>query len=170
MRKFLSVLAVSLISSVQPALAGALTPVTLEPITHSVATLTVVGSDGTERTYSPADLEGFPTYSLTTTTPWREEPATFEGALLSDILRANGLNDVTAVTVTAENDYSTRVERATWEGIEILVATRVNGRAHSRRARGPIQFVIDMETFVGSDGLATESTLVWMASRIESES
>jgi len=52
------------------------------------------------------------------------------------------------------------------DSVQILVATRVDGKAHSRRVRGPIQFIIDAEAFVGSS-LATEASLVWMAARIE---
>ena len=168
MRKIFSTFVASLILVGQAGIAGSLQPVDLGPMAHASATLTVVAPDGTERSYTPAELEAFPTYSLTTTTPWRQEPATFEGVLLSDILTANGLSEAAAVTVTAENDYSTLVERGTWRGIQILVATRVNGRAHSRRTRGPIQFIIDMDTLTATD-LAGEGTLVWMAARIEAE-
>ena len=51
----------------------------------------IVAADGTEKSYSPADLEKFQTYSLTTTTPWRDDPADFQGVLLNDVLAANGL-------------------------------------------------------------------------------
>ena len=167
MHKYFLALAASMILT-SAGFAGSLQPVELAPIKHASATLTVVASDGTERSYTPAELEAFPTYSLTTTTPWRQEPATFEGVLLTDVLTANGLTNAASVTVTAENDYSTVVDQNTWKGVQILVATRVDGRAHSRRTRGPIQFVIDMDTFTATD-LASESTLVWMAARIEAE-
>ena len=164
---FMAALA-SIILSAQPGSAGSLQPVTLEPIKHRAATLIVVAPDGTEKTYTPAELETFPTYSLTTITPWRDEPANFEGVLLADILTANGLTDAASVIVTAENDYATTVERALWQGIDILVATRVDGKPHTRRARGPIQFVIDSDVMANSE-LAHEGTLVWMAARIEAE-
>lgn len=158
--------AVALLLSAQPILSGPLTEVDLAPISHVEATLVVVGANGSERAYTPADLEALPTYSLTTSTPWRDEPAEFEGVLLADLLAVNGLNTVESIAVTAENDYKTVIERPLWETVDILVATRVDGRAHSRRARGPIQFVIDMSTFNASD-LTSESNLVWMAARIE---
>ncbi len=167
-RLFMAALA-TLFLAAQPGSAGSLQPVTLDSITHRAATLTVVAPDGTEKSYTPAELETFPTYRLTTTTPWRDEAATFEGVLLADILTANGLSDAASVIVTAENDYATSVERALWKGVDILVATRVDGKPHSRRARGPIQFVIDSDTMAMSE-LAHEGTLVWMAARIEAES
>ena len=148
--------------------AGALVEVDLDPISHIDAELVIVGMDGAETTYSPADLEAFQTYSLTTTTPWRDEPAVFEGVLLRDVLDAGGLSEIDSIAVTAENDYRTVIQRALWETVDILVATRVDGRPHSRRARGPIQFVIDHDEFNAS-GLTSESNLVWMAARIEAE-
>ena len=161
--------AAALALSAQSALSGPLSKVELEPITHVDAALVVVGNDGTEHKYSPADLEEFTTYSLTTTTPWRDEPAEFQGVLLADVLAATGLDSASSIAVMAENDYRTVIPQAVWQEVDILVATRVNGRAHSRRARGPIQFVIDMETFNASE-LTSESNLVWMAARIEAES
>ena len=160
--------AVALALSTTPFFAGPLIEVELEPIKHVEATLIVVGADGTETTYTPAMLENFATYSITTTTPWREVPAEFEGVLLSDILAAHGLDRSASITVTAENDYATTMDRELWENVEILVATRVDKRPHSRRARGPIQFVIDNDTFASSE-LTSESNLVWMAARIEAE-
>jgi len=108
----------------------------------------------------------FPTCSLTTTTPWRDEPAVFEGVLLSDILEKNGLDGSPSILVTAENDYQTTMSKDLIDSVQILVATRADGKAQSRRVRGPIQFIIEAEAFAGSSP-ATESSLVWMAARIE---
>lgn len=153
----------------QPVLAGQLTQVKLEPIAHVEATLVIVAADGTERSYTPADLEQFQTYSLNTATPWRDDPADFQGVLLNDILAANGLDVADAIIVTAENDYSTEITRALMSSVNILVATRVNGAAHTRRERGPIQFIIDMDEYNASE-LTSSSNLVWMAARIEAQS
>ncbi|MGX9357341.1 hypothetical protein ACS3SW_19845 [Roseobacteraceae bacterium S113] len=149
-----------------PALSSALSPVELAPINHADAALVVVSPNGEETSYTPAELESFATYSMTTTTPWREEPAQFEGVLLSDILAMHGLDAVTSIQVTAENDYTTTLERELLDSVTIMVATRVDGRPHSRRARGPIQFVIDSDAFSSSE-LTSESNFVWMAARIE---
>ena len=165
MFRFLSAVA-AVALSFQPLHAGQLSQVILPPIAHAQATLVVVGANGQEQAYSPADLEGFPTFRLTTATPWRDEPAEFDGVLLREVLAANGLDQVDAIVVTAENDYRTVIEREVFETMDILVATRVDGRAHSRRLRGPIQFVIDKEAFEASDK-TSESNLVWMAARIE---
>lgn len=148
-----------------PALAAP-KPTELQPLDHIPAQLVVARADGSEVIYSQADLEKFPTVRLETTTPWRESPAVFEGVLLRDILTANDLHEVDAITVTAENDFAATLPRRLWETVDVVVATRVDGRAHSRRERGPIQFVIDRDVYETSD-VATEEHLVWMAARIE---
>lgn len=161
-----AIVTAALAFAMSPAFAGKPVPVELAPMVHEHAELVIVAPDGTSTSYTPADLEGFATYSLTTTTPWREEPAQFEGVILSDILAKHGLDGVDSILVTAENDYATTMERELLDSVTILVATRVDGERHSRRARGPIQFVIDSETYAASD-LTSESNFVWMAARIE---
>lgn len=164
---FKSMLA-ALVMLATPLFASDFIPVDLGPMKHRAATLTIIAPDGTEVSYTPAELEQFPTYQLTTTTPWRDAPAVFEGVMLADVLAAHGMDGVAAIKVTAENDYSTTFEQALLSSVDILVATRVDGKPHSRRARGPIQFVIDADAFARSD-LTSESNLVWMAARIEVE-
>ncbi|MEM1386209.1 MAG: molybdopterin-dependent oxidoreductase [Pseudomonadota bacterium] len=140
--------------------------VTLDPMQHHSAEILVVNPDGNAVTYTPAELETFPNYRLSTTTPWRDETAQFDGVLLRDVLEANGLADATAILVTAENDFSATIPREVWETHDVLVATRVDDKPHSRRARGPIQIVIDMAAYEASE-VAREEHLVWMAARIE---
>lgn len=152
--------------SAPAATAGHPEPVSLAPIAHEAATLTVVGRDGRSAAYDAARLEQFRTYSMVTATPWRTEPATFSGVLLIDVLRRHGLDDEASVRVLAENDYSVVIERRLWTSMPILVATRVDGRAHSRRERGPIQLVISEESHRMHDFVA-EKHFVWMVARIE---
>jgi hypothetical protein len=139
--------------------------VTLSPITHQTAELAVTSRDGSVTRDTPAQLEEFETYSLTTKTPWREEAATFEGILLHDLLAAHGLDEVGTIMIVAENDYVATMSLDVWRNASVLVATRVNGAAHSRRARGPIQLVFDYEVYEASD-LLTQSHMVWMAAGI----
>lgn len=165
MRNFLCAGIAAILTVLPLAITAAPQPVTLVEMTHSAAELTIMGADGTETTYSPAQIETLPTYSLITKTPWRDTPANFEGVLLRDLLAAHGLADASEITVTAENDYTVSIPREIWEELDVLVATRVDGAPHTRRARGPIQFVIDMDSYEAHSG-AREDHLVWMAARI----
>ena len=117
--------------------------VELEPIRHASAQLTVAGPGG-ETMYSPADLEALGASRMVTVTPWREQEAAFDGVLLTDLLDANGLSEADAIRVVAENDYAVVIPSEVWKKWPILVATRVNGKAHSRRERGPLQFILPM--------------------------
>lgn len=166
MRKLALAAGLTACLGILPAHAAPFVETELAPIVHTEASLTIVAPDGSELVFTPAELEALPTYSLTTTTPWRPEPARFEGVLLSDVLDAGGLGEAASIRVTAENDYTTVIERALLDELDILVATRVDGQAHSRRHRGPIQFVLDADAFAASE-IASESNFVWMAARIE---
>ena len=76
--------------------------VELAPIAHSDASLTIIDPSGTEHVYLPADLEALPTYALETVTPWREEPALFEGIMLADLLARHGLDQLDRIFVLAD--------------------------------------------------------------------
>ncbi len=130
------------------------------------AELVVSGPRG-DKSYSPADLEAIAFKRLTTVTPWRDQPAAFDGVLLSDLLAANGLQDVPAINVIAENDYAVVIPAEVWKRWPVLIATRVNGKAHTRRQRGPIQFVLPMSDDAASGALKYQQNWVWMAARIE---
>lgn len=145
--------------------AGAV-PVELKKISHSRAQLEVISLTG-HNTYTQDDLEAIGTMRMTTITPWREAPAAFDGVMLQDLLKINNMHELPAIKVTAENGYVVTIPSEIWERWPILIATRVNGRAHSRRARGPIQFIMPMsdDRIVGSEKYL--ENWVWMAARIE---
>lgn len=140
-------------------------PVALDPIAHHDGTLVVIGADGSKVRYSPADLEQLDTYRMRTRTPWRDDPAEFDGVLLSDLLALHGLSDQSQIQIIAENDFVSSMPKSLWETVSVLIATRADGRALSRRERGPILFVIHEDEFAASPQ-ATEAHLVWMAARI----
>ena len=142
--------------------------VALDPIEHQDAQLVIESPDGVSVTYTPEMLESFPTYELTTKTPWRDTPATFSGVLLSDLLASHGMSDVTAIVVAAENEFQVVFEREALVAAPVLIATRVDGQAHSRRQRGPIQFIISEDDMRASNALE-ESHLVWMAASIKAQ-
>ena len=148
-----------------PLPAAALERVSLDPVEHTDAEL-VVDATGGEQVFSPAALEAIGAMRLVTTTPWRSEPTAFEGVLLQDLLTMTGLSSASGIRIVAENDWAVEMPRAIWESTPILVATRVNGAPHSRRERGPIQFIIPMEDYQSNPEMR-ESYWVWMAARIE---
>lgn len=148
-----------------PALAGS-EPVALPPADFARASLTVVGPSG-EKTYSPAELEALGTYRMRTVTPWLPEATDHDGVRLADVLAAHGLADAEAVRIIAENDYAVVVPRAAWTGNDALIATRVAGKPHTRRNKGPLQIVFPMSDRPELGQNEHWALWVWMAARIE---
>ena len=146
--------------------AQAMEPINVEDTRFAKAQLTVQ-ADGKDHNFTPSQLEQLGTYAMTTDTPWREVPAQFVGVRLTDLLAATGLIDAPAIRVIAENDYAITMPRDVWMNHELLIATRVDGRGHTRRARGPLQFVFDMRRDPKTAEKDFESNWVWMAARIE---
>lgn len=146
--------------------AHAMEPVDVGEVRFAKAELTVVAPDQEHR-FDQVALESLGTYAVTTDTPWRDYPAEFVGVRLTDLLRATGLGQATAIRVVAENDYAITMPREVWESYDPLIATRVDGRGHSRRARGPLQFVFDMRSNPATGAEEFQSNWVWMAARIE---
>lgn len=148
-----------------PAFSERLMQVELNPIQHNRGALVVVDMQGTKTNYSSADLENMTTYRMVTTTPWRRAPTQFDGVMLVEILRKHGLDQVSEILVSAEDGFGTLLSRDLFQSVDILVATRVNGKAHQRRQRGPLQLIIHEQDF-RAPTLAKEANLVWMVARI----
>ncbi|MEM7211790.1 MAG: hypothetical protein AAF479_07850 [Pseudomonadota bacterium] len=146
--------------------AQAMEPVEVAPVKFARASLIIEGVDG-PASYDPKALEAYGTYAMTTVTPWRPDAAEFVGIRLNDLLAKHGLDAVDAIRVIAENDYAITIPNQVWSDNDVLVATRVNGRGHSRRARGPIQFIYNMSKDPSVGVETFQKNWVWMAARIE---
>lgn len=163
---FRSILATAFLAMTAVTAVQAMEPVKVEDTRFARAALTV-STEGKDQSFTPAELEQLGTFSMTTDTPWRENPAEFVGVRLTDLLSATGLEDVSAIRVIAENDYAITMDRDVWVNNDLLIATRVDGRGHTRRARGPIQFVFNMSEAPETGEEDFQSNWVWMAARIE---
>lgn len=140
--------------------------VALEPMSLNPSSLTVAGPNGVFE-FSGADLEALGAHRVTTTTPWRETPAVFEGVLLTEVLAIAGLENTAKIRVVAENDYAVELPRSVWTERPLLIATRVDGAPHERANRGPLQFVFPMNADRTTARSDFEGNWVWMAARIE---
>lgn len=158
--------ALLLVSLLAVTTVSAMEPVQVDQVRFAQAELVVVSPEGEHR-YGPEDLEALGTYAITTETPWRDTAATFIGARLKDVLSASGLEEKQAIRVVAENDYAVTIGREVWVNHDLLIATRVNGLGHTRRARGPLQFVFNMREDAATGKDQFQQNWVWMAARIE---
>ena len=117
----------------------------LEPMPPSADVLTITAADGEVFEYDTSALEELETYRIVQDSQWHGDNAAFDGVLLTELLRARGLENAAASRVVAEDDYAVTFSREGIREMPILVATRVNDRAMTRRARGPFFFVLDHE-------------------------
>ena len=139
-------------------------PAELTPIEHPQTALIVSGPRKTT-IYTQETLEQLQTYSLTTSTPWRDQPARFEGVLLTDLLAEHGLGNASAIRFLAENDYEVDLLRADWLARPALIATRVDGRPLTRAERGPFYLVFPLDADPTTGGYFT-TYWVWMIAEI----
>ncbi len=107
--------------------------------------LTVSGNVGLTNGDGTADfdrdmLEGLGTSSFTTATPWHEGAVTFEGVLMTKLMRAVGARGET-VTALALNDYATEIPMSDFERFGVLLALKRDGSYMPVRDKGPL-FII----------------------------
>lgn len=85
-------------------------------------------------------LEGLGTHAFTTETPWYDGPVTFEGVLMSTLMRAVGARGDT-VTALALNDYATEIPISDFERYGVLLALKRDGAYMPVRDKGPLFIV-----------------------------
>jgi hypothetical protein len=107
----------------------------------------VLSVSGRIRSGSPirfdlATLESLGLIRFTTPTSWTTEPATFEGALLSDLLDVVGADPAaTSLNLTALNDFESPAPIADGRKWPVVLALKRNGEYLSRRDGGPIWMI-----------------------------
>lgn len=91
-------------------------------------------------------LASLPVTTFVSNTPWRDEPARFDGIRLSELLAVveAGSSDFLAV---AQDDYEVEFTDVDIERYPIIVAYRENGHALSLRTLGPLRIVFPFDDF-----------------------
>ena len=112
-----------------------------------------------------AGLEALPVVTMTTSTPWTDGVATFDGVLLKDLLALVGARGSTIVA-TAFNDYSVRFPARDEHGMEPLVAYRLNGEPMSVRDKGPLWIVYPYDQNLAAQSETYYSRSIWQVVRI----
>lgn len=137
----------------------------LEPMPPSADVLTITAANGEVFEYDTSALEAMDTYRIVQDSQWHGDNAAYDGVLLTDLLQAHGLEDAAAIRVVAEDDYAVTFPREGIRETPILIATRVNDRSMTRRARGPFFFVLDHEAVRRARHLG-EQHHIWYARQI----
>jgi hypothetical protein len=102
----------------------------------------ITGNIGAKNTpdaaaFDQALLDALPQKTYATKTPWFKEPMQFTGPLLRDVLasvKAKG----TLLNALALNDYKVLIPMDDATKYDVIVATKMNGKAISVREKGPI--------------------------------
>jgi hypothetical protein len=83
-----------------------------------------------------AMLDSLPQSKVTTRNPWRKEPHTYEGPLLSTVMKWVG-GQGTNWVVTALNDYVVTIPSTDSTEWPVILSTKIDGHPMSVREKGP---------------------------------
>jgi hypothetical protein len=101
------------------------------------AILQLIGKVTQVQSLSLAELEKLPQKKMTVVTPWYPDAQTFEGPLLRDVLKQSGVK-TGLLKMQALNDYIIEIPVADAYQYDVIIATRLNGKAMSVREKGPL--------------------------------
>ncbi len=87
-----------------------------------------------------AMLDSLPQSTVITKNPWTKGPHTYNGPLLSTVMRWVGCKG-TNLVVTALNDYVGKIPSTDFKEWPVILATRMDGHVMSIREKGPV-FVV----------------------------
>ena len=95
--------------------------------------------------YSIEQLESLQTEKMMTITPWRDKEDIYDGIYLNDLIKMSGydVKNTKGVKVTALNDYSVEILKASLLDKRYFVAFKRNGKRISVRQKGPITIILN---------------------------
>lgn len=122
------------------------------------------GPDGAS--FDRAMIEALAQRATVTSTPWYDEPHSFEGPLATAILDAVGAKgDV--MRVIALNDYASDVPIADARTFPMVFATHLDGQVMTVRDKGPLFLIYPFDEFPELFNEVYFGRSVWQISRIE---
>lgn len=145
---------------------GAPQAVSLSALPAGKTVLTVKGTNGV-RKFSIAELENLGTHRLNTKTFWPADDGTYEGVLLSTILKQAGIESSEAIRVRARDGFSQIIPSQDWEKWPILLATRRAGNAIPTRDKGPLRIIYPRDMSPELADTLYRLRWVWLVDLIE---
>ncbi|SDU23681.1 molybdopterin-dependent oxidoreductase [Stappia sp. ES.058] len=105
----------------------------------------VLRVDGNIRSSEPLrltrmDLEEIGMHDVVTITPWNDEPTTYTGPLIRDVLAHVGARGDSIVAV-ALNNYRVVFPVSDARDYDVILAVRMNGEPIGVRQRGPVRVI-----------------------------
>ena len=114
-----------------------------------------------------SEIEALGLREVLTRSPWEAGEFRFEGALLREVLRLAGIEKAESVTVRAEDGYTQTIPREDWEKWPLLLATRQDGEALTRRTQGPTRIVYPLNDYPELDTPDYKPRWIWTITSIE---
>ena len=118
-------------------------------------------------TFDMPTLERLGLIRFTTPTAWTDGLVTFEGVLLSRLLEVLTVpGDVTALTMTALNDYQVVIPVADVHTWPVIIALKRDGQYMSIRNKGPLWVVYPRHAFPELEQAKHNSKWIWQLKEI----
>lgn len=127
-----------------------------------------VRNHGSHAAFDMAMLEALPQHTFTTRTPWDDQPVTFRGPRLRDVLaavRAEGRQ----LRATALNDYRVVIPFEDAQRHDVIIATRKNGVPMAVRDKGPLFIVYPFDRDPALKDLRYYERSIWQLKAIDVE-
>lgn len=135
------------------------------PILTITGQIDATNADGVAK-FDRSMLEAVGTRSFTTSTPWYEEPVTFEGVPMDELMEAVGATGERLVVV-ALNDYSAELPMDDLAKHGVVLALKRDGEYMSVRDKGPLFIVYPYDSNEELHHQQYYSRSVWQVARIE---
>lgn len=141
-------------------------PARLAAARAAESALTISSPTGT-RNLSLAELEAMGMYRVTTRTFWPNDDGTYEGPLLSEVLKRAGLENSAGIRIVALDGFSQILPRKDWRTWPILLATRRDGKLLTVRDKGPFRVIYPRDMAPALGDTLYRLRWVWLVDRIE---
>ena len=90
-------------------------------------------------------LKALPQRSFTTHTPWYQQPVTFTGPLVRDVLNASKVSGVT-ITAMALDEYKSRIPLSDVNKFDVILAHSINSEPLNPKNKGPLFIVYPFDS------------------------
>lgn len=121
-----------------------------------------------EQNFTLKDLAALPQSTIVTQTPWTKEKSRYQGVQLGTLLKKLQISSG-SVKIRALNDYWAAVPVAEAEKYKAILATHADGKALTRRNKGPVWLMLPLSDHPELNKEQYHSYMVWQVRSIEAE-
>ena len=118
--------------------------------------------------FTAQQIAALPQHTIATATPWTDGVKQFQGPLVAEVLKAAGVTLTTQMTVQAQalNGYVIDVPAADFLRWPVIVAYTMDGKALSRRDKGPLWVVYPRDSSKELQDAKYDHRWAWQLSQL----